>query len=73
MLFTSFVIISEQYLEYYAKKSLFNLIGSKSEVTKNRIQNSCSNMFVGKGYPLEAKTTPKTESVECASFLNQTS
>ena len=34
ILFTSCVKISKQYLEYYAKYSLFNLKGSKSEVTK---------------------------------------
>ena len=34
ILFTSCVKISEQYLEYYAKYSLFNLKGSKSKVTK---------------------------------------
>ena len=34
VLFTSFVKISEQYLGYYAKYSLFNLKGSKAKVTK---------------------------------------
>ena len=33
ILFTSCVKISEQYLGYYAKYSLFNLKGSKSKVT----------------------------------------
>ena len=37
ILFTSFVKISEQYLGYYAKYSLFNLKGPKSKVTKYRI------------------------------------
>ena len=34
ILFTPFVKISEQYVRYYAKYSLFNLKGSKSKVTK---------------------------------------
>ena len=34
ILFTSCVKNSEQYLEYYANYSLFNLKGSKPEVTK---------------------------------------
>ena len=34
ILFTSFVKISDQYLGYFAKYSLFNLKGSKSKVTK---------------------------------------
>ena len=34
ILFTSCVKISEQYLGFYAKYSLFNLKGSKSKVTK---------------------------------------
>ena len=33
-LFTSFVKISEQYLGYYEKYSLFNLKGLKSKITK---------------------------------------
>ena len=37
ILFTSCVKISKPYLGYYANYSLFNLKGSKSEVTKNRI------------------------------------
>ena len=34
ILFTSCVIISEQYIGYYAKYSLLDLKGSKSKVTK---------------------------------------
>ena len=37
ILFTSCVKISKSYLGYYANYSLFNLKGSKSEVTKIRI------------------------------------
>ena len=42
ILFTSCVKISEQYLGYHAKYSLFNLKGSKLKVTKYR--NLCLNL-----------------------------
>ena len=56
LLFTSCVKISEQYIEFCAKYSLFNLKpGSKSEVTKIVIWAQKQH----KGYHLEEKTTLK--------------
>ena len=49
--------ISEQYLDYYAKHSLFGLNGSKLEVAK--IEFWAKICFKKKHYFLEAKTTPK--------------
>ena len=63
----------EQYIEYYAKYSLINLKGSKSEVTKMGIPAQICFFENGYMYLLEAKFTLRSESAACASFLGQTS
>ena len=66
--------ISDRYLEYYAKYSLFNLKGPKSEVTKilfglKYVSSLPAYLLLEKDYPLEAKTTPKELIVKSVQVL----